>query len=408
VCGTVRVRPSPLPSRYFRSRNGVDQEATWLELFFDLVFVFAITQLSHYLLGHLNWDGAARTVFLLLVVWWAWIYTTWMANWFDPEAAPVRLVLMGVMLASLLMAVAIPHAFGTEAVLFACAYVALQVGRNLFIVVVTDPTSAQRRTFLRILVWSLVTAPLWLAGAFAPEGVRVTIWVVALVIDYLAPLVGYWVPGLGGSATTEWQIDSAHFSERFQLFIIIALGESIVVAGAAASSTALSPARLVALTSAFVVSAALWWLYFDEVAAHAQDRLRRAGADREALGRDAYTYLHIPIVAGIILSAVGDQLLIAAPSARLAAVGAIAVLGGPALYLIGHNLFRARMVQTVSIKRIVASVVLIASVAGAPHVAALWVGIWAAVVLVVLVASEYRGRLRADAVRGESELVATG
>jgi low temperature requirement protein LtrA len=402
------MSPERLPSPYFRPRAGDDQEATWLELFFDLVFVFAITQLSHYLLGHLDWEGAARTVFLLLVVWWVWIYTTWMANWFDPDAGPVRLVLMGVMLASLLMAVAIPHAFTSEAALFAWAYVVLQVGRNVFIVAVTDRSSAQRRTYMRILVWSVVSAPLWIAGAAAPEGVRVGIWVAALVLDYVAPLVGYWVPGLGGSETTEWQIDSAHFSERFQLFIIIALGESIVVAGAAASGSALGPGRLVALGAAFAISAAMWWLYFDEVAAHAQDRLRRAGPDREALGRDAYTYLHIPIVAGIILSAVGDQLLIATPSAHLPVAGAMAVLGGPALYLVGHNLFRWRMVHSVSIKRFVACGVLVASVLVAPHIAAVWTGAWTALVLAVLVAVEYRGRLKTEAARGDQEVIATG
>jgi low temperature requirement protein LtrA len=390
------IAPRP-PSPYFRSRNGDDLEATWLELFFDLVFVFAITQLSHYLLRHLTWDGAAKTLFLLLVVWWAWIYTTWMANWFDPEAAPVRLVLIGVMLASLLMAVAIPHAFGAEAVLFACAYVVLQVGRNLFIVLVTDRASAQRQTYLRILVWSLASAPLWVIGAFAPADRRAVIWVAALAVEYLAPLVGYWLPGMGRSGTSEWQIDSAHFSERFQLFIIIALGESIVVAGAAASAASVNATRLVALTAAFVVSAALWWLYFDEVAQHAQARLRHSGPEREALGRDAYTYLHIPIVAGIILSAVGDQLLIEAPTAHLGVAGGIAVLGGPALYLVGHNLFRFRMVQTVSVKRIVAAAVLVVSVVAAPYVAALWIGVWAALVLVVLAASEYRGRMHSAA-----------
>ncbi len=399
--------PRP-PSPYFRARDGDDLEATWLELFFDLVFVFAITQLSHYLLRHLTWGGAATTLFLLLVVWWAWIYTTWMANWFDPEVAPVRLVLIGVMLASLMMAVAIPHAFGAEAVLFACAYVVLQVGRNLFIVLVTDRASAQRRTYMRILVWSLVSAPLWVIGAFAPSDARPVIWVAALAIDYLAPQVGYWTPGIGRSVTSEWQIDSAHFSERFQLFIIIALGESIVVAGAAASGAPLNPTRLTALTAAFVVSAALWWLYFDEVAHYAQARLKRAGPEREALGRDAYTYLHIPIVAGIILSAVGDQLLIESPTARLGVAGGIAVLGGPALYLVGHNLFRLRMVQTVSVKRLVAAAILIVSVAAAPYVAALWIGLWAAIVLVVLAAIEYRGRLRSADPQRDVEAVPAG
>ena len=161
------TRPLDYPrrvSRHFRQKTGEEQRATWLELFFDLVYVFAVTQLSHALLADLSIAGALKTLFLLLVIWWAWNYTTWMANWFDPDAVPVRVVLLGVMLASLLMAAAVPNAFGGDGLLFAAAYVALQVGRNTFNVVVADHGSTFDLSFRRILAWSVASAPLWLAG----------------------------------------------------------------------------------------------------------------------------------------------------------------------------------------------------------------------------------------------------
>src|SRR3954449_1950684 len=150
-------------SPHFRQQTGEEHKATWLELFLDLVFVFAVTQLSHLLLSHLTPHGAAQTLFLLLVVWWAWIYTAWMTNWFDPDAVPVRLILLAVMAASLLMAVAIPQAFGDHAMLFAAAYVFLQVSRNVFNVWATDAGTAFRRLFLLILVWSLASSVFWVA-----------------------------------------------------------------------------------------------------------------------------------------------------------------------------------------------------------------------------------------------------
>ncbi len=297
--------------RHFRDRRtGEEQRATSLELFFDLVFVFAITQLSHLLLDHLTWTGALQTLFLLLVVWWGWNYTTWMTNFVDPDSPPVRVVLLVVMLASLLMSIAIPEAFGDRAPLFAISYVALQVIRNAFIAWATPPDSAVRRTFSAILVWSLVTGALFVAGAFLPPAARNVVWVVALAGDIAGPAARYWLPGRARQVTTDdWAVDTTHFSERFQLFIIIALGESIVVTGATASDLSLDLARGVAVAVAFVGSAALWWLYFDRVAGLAGRRLATA-PDAGRLARDGYTYLHIPIVAGIIVTAVGDEIVI--------------------------------------------------------------------------------------------------
>jgi hypothetical protein len=196
-----------------RFRDGVEQRATAVELFFDLVFVFAITQLSHALLTDLTVEGAARTLFLLLVVWWGWIYTTWMTNWFDPAHLSVRLVLIFSMLAAFLMAIAIPDAFGDRALLFAGGYVALQLVRNTFIVLATDDSEPLHASWVRMWIGSIWVGAIWLAGALVPdEHARVAIWLAALILDYGGPLAGFWAPGLGRTEATEWELEHGHSS----------------------------------------------------------------------------------------------------------------------------------------------------------------------------------------------------
>jgi low temperature requirement protein LtrA len=375
-------------TRHFRQRSeGQEQKSTTLELFFDLVFVFAITQLSHSLLQHLTVTGAAKTLFLLLVVWWAWTYTTWMTNFMDPDSIAVRVVLMATMLASLLMAIAIPGAFGDRAPLFALTYAGLQIGRNLFVVHASPAGSAIRSTFTGLLVWSLASGAFYVAGGFAAGAPRVALWLIALAIDVAGPATRYWVPGLRRVMTDDWEIDSGHFSERFQLFIIIALGESIVITGATASNLQIDLARAIAIAVAFLGSAALWWLYFSYVADIATRRLENAD-DRGRLARDAYTYLHLPIVAGIIVTAVGDEIVIAHPGSDLHGAQLVALAGGPALYLVGHLVFRLRMARSTSRKRL--SAVLAIAMCGVLGSAlpALAVAVLIAAVLVVLIAAE--------------------
>jgi low temperature requirement protein LtrA len=345
--------------RWFRANRDQEQRATALELFFDLVFVFAVTQLSHGLVEHLTWTGAAQTLFLLLVVWWAWVYTTWMANWLDPDTGGVRLILLAGMLASLLMAIAIPEAFGDRALLFAAAYTALQVVRNGFIAWASPPGSRLRLTFVGILSWSVAVGVLMIGGAVAPEPWMVALWLVALALDYLGPAARYWVPGVLRAETTDWGIEPRHFAERFQLFVIIALGESIVVTGVTASQLEIDAGRVAAIAVAFVGSAALWWLYFNAAATIAGRRLE-AAEDPGRLARDAYTYAHIPIVAGIIVTAVGDEIVIAHPGARLGAAELVALAAGPALYLAGHLLFRRLMAGSISRRRLAAALAVVA------------------------------------------------
>jgi low temperature requirement protein LtrA len=216
-----------------------------------------------------------------------------------------------------------------------------------------------RRVFERIVAWSCASGVLWITGALVDESLRGAVWGAALAVDLLAPLLGYRTPGLGRSTTADWPVKGGHFADRFQAFIIIALGESIVITGVAASGHGLSAEVGLALTLAFVVTGALWWLYFDEVAEHSQRHIAES-EDPGRLARDAYTYLHLPIVAGIIMVAVADDLLIADPTHRLRAAGVVMTVAGPALYLLGESLVRVRMIKSVSPQRLLAVVALAA------------------------------------------------
>jgi low temperature requirement protein LtrA len=393
--------------RHLRPRGeGVTQPTTTVELFFDLVFVFAVTQLSHQILDDLTAGGVGRAAFLLLVVWWAWINTTWMANWFDPSSPAVRGVLTAVMLGSLLMAAALPEAFGDRALLFAASYVALQVGRNAAAAWLLTRRHRLRGVFERLVVWSAASGGLWLTGAALDSDQRLMLWIPALALELAAPAAGYWLPRRGRAATTDYDIEGGHFAERCQLFIIIALGESIVVTGATAAEAGLTPTVVLCLVVAFAQTAALWWLYFGATAEQA--RITLSGSDDPGrLARDAYTYLHLPIVAGIIATAVGNDLLIAEPYEAPHGIGAAMILGGPALYLLGETVFRWRMTGVTDVKRVAVAALLLLLVPVAGQAGALLLSVIVAALLTVLAVWElragavtgYRGRTMGPALR---------
>jgi low temperature requirement protein LtrA len=335
-----------------RPRDGHAGRVTSFELFFDLVYVFAVTQLSHLLLDHLNLHGALQTLLLLLAVWWAWVYNAWFTNWFDPDRWAVRLVLAGVMLCGLIMSVALPEAVGNRGLAFAGAFVAMQVGRTAFVVAALGAEPALRRTFQRILAWLVAGGALWLAGGLADGGARYGWWLAAVALDYAAPACGYWTPGLGRSRTTDWTITGGHMAERCHLFLIIALGESILVTGATVAGLPVAPATVTAFVTAFLGSVAFWWVYFDRTAEAGSQMIAHA-ADPGRLGRSAYTYLHLPMVAGIIVAAVGDELIIAHPGGHTSAATVATVLGGPALFLAGHALFKRLVFGRLSPPRLI-------------------------------------------------------
>lgn len=329
-------RTSLLRERDVKGANKV----SFVELFFDLVFVFAVTQLSHALLAHLTLIGVIQSALLFMAVWWVWIFTTWVTNWVDPERIPVRLMLFALMLGGLLLSISIPGAFEASGALFGLAYAAMQIGRCLFMLwALRAHSPGNYLNFLRITTWLTASGVLWIVGGFAGSEARLWIWAAAVAIEYVSPSAYFYVPGLGRSTTADWDVEGSHMAERCGLFVIIALGESILITG---STIAGLPAT--ALTSAagfvaFVGSVAMWWIYFN-VGAHRASHVIAKADDPGRLARAAYTYLHMPIVAGIIAAAVADELVLAHPTGAMDARTAAAVLAGPVFYLLGCALFK--------------------------------------------------------------------
>jgi low temperature requirement protein LtrA len=331
-----------------RDQESSHQATSVLELFFDLVFVFAITQVSHLLLSHLAWTGVVESVIALMAVWWSWNYTTWFTDEVDPESNAIRIFMLVLMLLSLLMAVALPHAFGDRATLFALAYVAIQIVRHGFLAfVAAGAGTTERERAMRILAWFVAAGIFWIGGSFADGWTRIWLWIVALAIDYGAPLMTYWFPGRPRLIGDTWHVGPEHFTERFQLFILLALGESIVVTGNTTSELDLTPARVVAFAVAFIGSAALWWLYFSSGAKYAYHYIERSD-DPTILARDTYTYLHLLLAGSIILSAVGDEFVIAHPTHHLVHAQLAVVVLGPAIYLLAQFCFAWRLAGIVS------------------------------------------------------------
>jgi low temperature requirement protein LtrA len=379
---TGKLERIPSPLRRHPAEDDSPARASSVELFFDLVFVLAVTELSSVLIEELTVAGAAETLFLLLAAWWAWIYTTWMTNWFDPETRGVRAILLVGMLASLCGAIAIPDAFEDRAGLFVVGYVGIQLVRNAFMVLATRRSDPLHTPLVRILVWSAWVSMIWVAGALVEGDARVAVWIVALVLDYAGPLVGHWAPGLGRSAPADWELVPSHFSDRLQLFVIIALGETIVATGVTAGELEMDATRIAAVVVSFGVSVAFWWLYFDYHAEGAARELQSHEVERGRLGR-ALSYLHVPIVAGIIVSAVAAELVIAHPGEELHTNELLPLAAGPGLFLVGSVIFKASVLHAPWRQRVVAAAAILGvtvSGAFAPALVA-----WS-LVLVVLVA----------------------
>lgn len=327
-------------SSLLRPRDGEHAaRVTNIELFFDLVFVFAITQLSSTLRHHFNIEGVLTTAVLFLAVWYVWISTSWVTNWLDPGRWPVRMFLLAATLVGLVMSAALPQAFGEGGLVFASAYIAMQVGRSLFMLWALGQSSpANTRNFQRITVWLGVAGLLWVAGGLSASW-RLPLWILAAVLDYAGPALGFRVPRLGASTTRDWDVAGGHLAERCGLFVIIALGESVLVTGATASELAVSLPRGLAFVLAFAGTSAFWWIYFD-TGADAASAAISDSANPGHLARLAYTYIHLLIVAGIIVGAAGNEVLLAHPVDAGGVPAGAALLGGPGLFLGGTLLFK--------------------------------------------------------------------
>jgi low temperature requirement protein LtrA len=311
-----------------------------VELFFDLVFVFAVTQLSHFLISHLSAAGALQTGLLLLAVWWVWVFTSWVTNWLDPDSFLVRMLLFTLMLAGLVLSASIPQAFDGRAVPFAFAYVLMQVGRSLFMLwAARGHSESHFEIFKRITIWFAFSGVFWIAGAFLAPADRFPVWATAMLIEFISPSVGFWVPGLGRSKAQEWDVSGDHMAERCGLFVIIALGESLLVTGATWAELEWSAVTIAALIVGVVGSIAMWWIYFHIGAERARGVIEHS-SNPGRWARLAYTYLHVLLIAGVIISAAGDEIILKHPTGGADAASIAVLLGGPAAFLLGNLLFK--------------------------------------------------------------------
>jgi low temperature requirement protein LtrA len=319
--------------------SGGHARVTYVELFFDLVFVFAVTQLSHGLLAHPSLLGLVETGLLLMAVWWAWIFTAWVTNWLDPERAPVRIMLFAAMVVGMVMTMSIPKAFGDRGLVFALAFVAIQLGRSLFTAWAMRDHPFQSRNFIRISAWFATSGVLWISGGLMEGGARLALWGGALALEYVSPALGFWVPGLGRARAEQWDVEGGHLAERCALFTIIALGESILVMGATTATLAWTPMVVAAFLASFAGSLAMWWIYFSFTAEAASEAISHA-EDPGRVAREAYTYIHLLPIAGVIVTAVADEWTIHHPLGHTDLKTALALIGGPFLFLLGGVLFK--------------------------------------------------------------------
>lgn len=303
-----------------------------VELFFDLVYVFAIIQLSHLLIEHLSWAGAAQTIVVFAAVWWAWNYTAWAMNWLDPTRLPVQLLVGVLMLAALGMSIAIPDAFGDGAWLFVGCYLFMGVARPVFMMIAFRGQQLAAN-YRMLLSWTLLAGVFWVAGAVLDPQWRLALWFVAVVVDYAAPLAQFRMPGLGSAPMHLWDTDPEHLAERNRLVFIIALGESVLLMGGAAVdhghfTLALAASLTVGLASLFV----LWWNYFALAGGDTQ-----GGDGSTSALRSAYAYAHALMVLGAILVAVSIELRLTHDHLTPGIV--LVTTAGPLVYVAGNILF---------------------------------------------------------------------
>ena len=316
-----------------------DYSVGFAELFFDLVFVFAITQVSHFLLVHYDPKGALQAGILFQAIWMVWIYTTWVLNQIDPERGSVRALLFSLMLGGLFVSMALPQAFEGRGLVFAVAFSAMQIGRTLFFYIALQRLVSGKLAYRRILIWFILSSVFWVTGGLADPDMRVWLWLAAIGVEFIAAPVGFFVPGLGRAQTTDWTINGGHIAERCGLFVIICLGESLLVSGATFAATEWTVANTVAFIASFCGTIGMWWVYFHIGHKRGAEQIERSD-DPGKIARLVFSYFHIPIVAGIVLAAVGAERAIAHPADPATVAETASVMGGLLLFLVGNGLFK--------------------------------------------------------------------
>ncbi|KXV06328.1 low temperature requirement protein A [Acetobacter malorum] len=309
------------------------------ELFFDLVYVFLVTQISHGLLHHLTPLGGLQTLILWFAAWLGWQYTGWVTNWFDPRVPALRGVLFLTMALALVCGAAAPEAFGARGLAFALCYTLMQVGRSAFIVFSLPATHPLAPNYRRILGWGVIAACFWIAGGLASPEARVPLWAAGVACEYFSPMFGFWLPGLGRSHTSDWTISGSHIVERCQLFVIVALGETIMASGLSlAESEHWSWIEFGGFGASFLCTLAMWWLYFETSSEEAEHAIN-SSSDPGRMGA-YFHYLHVILIGGIIVTAVAMDMLLENPVEEAKGAPALVMTLGPALYLLASTAYR--------------------------------------------------------------------
>jgi low temperature requirement protein LtrA len=378
-----------------------DGRVSPLELFFDLVFVLALTQCTALMAHEPTWTGLAKGLAVLAVMWWAWGGYTWLCSVVDPEEGSVRLAMFTAMAALLVVALAIPGAFGDDALIFAIAYGIVRAMQVALLVVAGREDEGLRHSAWGLAVSTAIGVGLLTAASFADGELQGALWAIALILDVGGPLV---------IDSSGWRLMPEHFAERHGLIVIIALGESIVAIGVGAEVVGVTAGVVAAAVFGTAVAGALWWLYFDVVALVAARRLENAtpGKEQNEIARDSYSYLHFAMVAGIVLLALGLKKTLEHTDEPLKWVPATALLAGTALYLLAHVAFRWRNIHTLNRQRLALAIVLPCLIPVAHALPALAALGGLAAILVALVAyeaihfGEARERLRRRLLYGET------
>lgn len=390
----------------FRERREGEAPVTSAELFFDLVYVFAVTQVSHFLLEHLDWVGAVEAAILLLAIWSSWVDTVLITNLLDPRRQPVRVALFGLMVVGLVFAGALPEAFEGRGLAFAVAFALFQLGRTVFMVWATRGRPAATGNFLRTSVWVAIYGAFWIAGGLLEGLPRFACWSVALLIDYFAPLIGYPIPGLGRTNFELLEIEGAHVAERVSLFVIIALGESVLVTGATFAGLEWTPETAAAMASGLLQAMAMWWIYFYWSSDTAKTVIARA-RDPSVFIISAFGYVPWVVVSGIVVCAVGDDIALAHPHEPTSAAAAWVLIGGPALFLLGALWFEYGAIGKWSRIRLAALAGMALLVPVAPWFTALGLSAASTTILVAAAAAEHlwvntrRVRLDIETLQGD-------
>jgi low temperature requirement protein LtrA len=351
-----------------------------LELFFDLVFVLAFTQCTALMADQPTWEGLAKGLLVLGVMWWAWVGYAWLTSVVNPEEGGVRIAMFAAMAALLVVALCIPEAFDDHALLFALAYGGVRLGQVALLLLAGRDDPGLRHSSWGLGISTLIGTSILVGASFADGELQGALWLLALALDMGGPLV---------IDSSGWRLKPAHFAERHGLIVIIALGESIVAVGVGAEA-GVDAGVVVAAVLGVAVAAAQWWIYFDVVALVAERRLSDAapGKEQNEMARDSYSYLHFPMVAGIVLIALGMKKTLGHVEDPLKLVPAVALLGGAALYLLAHVAFRLRNIRTLNVMRLAAAVVLVALIPPAVEIPSLATLAILAAVLAALIAYE--------------------